>query len=114
MAKTQKLELTWIGKENRPRLEPRILLETPEYSCNAPHRVSDSDIIDKVLIHGDNLLVIKALVGDPVVQAKREAAEAWCAQATAYSVAHGGKAWRYRVLAGNGITENMGLEGLVG
>jgi hypothetical protein len=23
----QKLELTWIGKENRPKLEPRILLE---------------------------------------------------------------------------------------
>ncbi len=27
MQKKQKLELTWIGKENRPRLEPRILLE---------------------------------------------------------------------------------------
>ena len=30
MTKKQKLELTWIGKENRPRLEPRILLEDPE------------------------------------------------------------------------------------
>ena len=29
MTKKQKLELTWIGKENRPRLEPRILLEDP-------------------------------------------------------------------------------------
>lgn len=29
MAK-QKLELTWIGKEKRPKLEPRILLEDPE------------------------------------------------------------------------------------
>ena len=27
VTKKQKLELTWIGKENRPRLEPRILLE---------------------------------------------------------------------------------------
>ena len=27
MSKTTKLELTWIGKDNRPRLEPRILLE---------------------------------------------------------------------------------------
>jgi adenine-specific DNA-methyltransferase len=26
----QKLEVTWIEKENRPRLEPRILLEYPE------------------------------------------------------------------------------------
>ena len=30
MTKKQKLELTWMGKENRPRLEPRILLEDPE------------------------------------------------------------------------------------
>jgi hypothetical protein len=28
----QKLELTWIGKENQPRLEPRILIEDPEKS----------------------------------------------------------------------------------
>lgn len=26
----QKLELTWIGKEKRTKLEPRILLEDPE------------------------------------------------------------------------------------
>ena len=33
-----KLELTWIGKENRPRLEPRILLEDPAKSspCARP------------------------------------------------------------------------------
>jgi hypothetical protein len=30
--KKQKLELTWIGKENRPKLEPRILLENPDKS----------------------------------------------------------------------------------
>ena len=29
MANNPKLELTWIGKENRPKLEPRILLEDP-------------------------------------------------------------------------------------
>ena len=27
MADKQKLELTWIGKDKRPKLEPRILLE---------------------------------------------------------------------------------------
>ncbi len=32
-----KLELTWIGKENRPKLEPRILLEDPDKSYHAPH-----------------------------------------------------------------------------
>ena len=30
--KKQKLELTWIGKDKRPRIEPRILLEDPEKS----------------------------------------------------------------------------------
>jgi len=57
----QKLELTWIGKEKRPKLEPRILLEDPEKSYHAKHRVSDSDIFDNRLIFGDNLLALKAL-----------------------------------------------------
>ncbi len=30
--KFQKLELTWIGKGEEPKLEPRILLENPDYS----------------------------------------------------------------------------------
>lgn len=41
MARKQKLELTWIGKENRPKLEPRILLEEPEKSYHASHQVSE-------------------------------------------------------------------------
>src|SRR5580692_1395776 len=61
MARKQKLQLTWIGKENRPRLEPRILLEDPEKSYHAGHRVSDGDIFDNRLIFGDNLLALKAL-----------------------------------------------------
>lgn len=56
-----KLELTWIGKENRPILEPRILLEDPALSHHAPHRVSDNDTFDNRLIFGDNLLALKAL-----------------------------------------------------
>ena len=56
MAKKQKLELTWIGKENRAKLEPRILLEDPSKSYHAEHRVSDKDIFDNKLIFGDNLL----------------------------------------------------------
>ncbi|HNR14658.1 MAG TPA: site-specific DNA-methyltransferase, partial [Thermodesulfobacteriota bacterium] len=59
--KKQKLELTWIGKEKRPKLEPRILLEDPEKSYHAKHRVSDNDIFDNRLIFGDNLLALKAL-----------------------------------------------------
>jgi adenine-specific DNA-methyltransferase len=57
----QKLELTWIGKENRPRLEPRILLEKPTRSYHAAQRITDNDIFDNRLISGDNLLALKAL-----------------------------------------------------
>jgi adenine-specific DNA-methyltransferase len=61
MTKKQRLELTWIGKENRPRLEPRILLEDPTKSYHSKHRVTGNDIFDNRLIHGDNLLALKAL-----------------------------------------------------
>ena len=61
MTKPTKLELTWIGKENRPRLEPRILIEDPAKSYHAPFRVSDKDLFDNRLIFGDNLLALKAL-----------------------------------------------------
>ena len=57
----QRLELTWIGKERRPKLEPRILLEDNEKSYHAKHRVTDGDIFDNRLIFGDNLLALKAL-----------------------------------------------------
>ena len=55
--KLQKLELTWIGKGEEPKLEPRILIENPEYSYGDP----DSE---NMLIHGDNLLALKALEQD--------------------------------------------------
>ena len=60
MLKKQKLELTWIGKDNRPKLEPRILPEDPEKSYHAAHRVTDNDIFDDRLIFGNNLLALKA------------------------------------------------------
>jgi len=61
MNRKQKLELTWIGKENRPKLEPRILLEDPEMSYHAKHRMAEKDIFENRLIFGDNLLALKAL-----------------------------------------------------
>lgn len=61
MTKKQKLELTWIGKEQRPRLEPRILLEEAERSYHAAARVTENDIFDNRLIFGDNLLALKSL-----------------------------------------------------
>ena len=60
--KLQKLELTWVGKEKRARLEPRVLVEKPELSHHAATRRRDGkDIFDNMLIHGDNLLALKAL-----------------------------------------------------
>ena len=61
MNKKQKLELNWIGKENRPKLEPRILLEDAEKSYHARHRLTDKDIFDNRMIFGDNLLALKSL-----------------------------------------------------
>ena len=58
--KNQKLELTWIGKHKRPKLEARILLEDPEKSYHAKVR-SESVAFDNRLIFGDNLLALKAL-----------------------------------------------------
>lgn len=61
MTQKQKLELTWIGKDKRPKLEPRILVEEAEKSYHARQRVTDTDIFDNRLIFGDNLLALKAL-----------------------------------------------------
>ena len=66
-----KLELTWPGKQNRPRLEPRILLEDKALSYHAAPPAA-ADLVeqaeagpmafdDNLLIHGDNLLALKAL-----------------------------------------------------
>lgn len=60
MTKKTKLELTWPGKEERPKLEPRILIEDPAKSCHASVR-RDGDLFDNMLIKGDNLLALKAL-----------------------------------------------------
>jgi adenine-specific DNA-methyltransferase len=93
MTKKQKLELTWIGKENQPRLEPRILIEDPEKSYPAtkiqttpapsltkegnknilsksspPILGGDKGVVNNytgnMLIYGDNLLALKALEQD--------------------------------------------------
>lgn len=57
----QRLELTWIGKDDRPKLEPRILLEDVEKSYHAKQRVTGRDLFDNRLIFGDNLLALKGL-----------------------------------------------------
>ena len=56
-----KLELTWIGKDVRPRLEPRVLVEDPAKSYHAQFRAGEKDLFDNRLMFGDNLLALKAL-----------------------------------------------------
>ncbi len=61
MTEKNKLELTWVGKARRPKLEPRILLECERKSYHASCRVGYDDNFDNRLIFGDNLLALKAL-----------------------------------------------------
>ncbi|NUN48691.1 MAG: site-specific DNA-methyltransferase [Candidatus Brocadiae bacterium] len=49
------------SKENRPRLEPRILLEDSARSHHSSRRFSERDHFDNRLIFGDNLLALNAL-----------------------------------------------------
>jgi len=63
-----KLELTWVGKDHRPRLEPRILMEEKGRDYTATSRLSDNDQFDNMLIFGDNLLALKALSTDEKVK----------------------------------------------
>ena len=95
MTKHQKLELTWIGKDEQARLEPRILIEDAERSYGLINRkISPNPSLSKrgtqgiphldkgysqfpplekggeggfygnMLIHGDNLLALKAIEQD--------------------------------------------------
>lgn len=72
MANKVKLELMWPGKENRLNPEPRILIEDEAKSYSKPIPQVDTLLpqdgveptFDNMLIHGDNLLALKALEQD--------------------------------------------------
>ncbi|MDE6832777.1 MAG: site-specific DNA-methyltransferase, partial [Ruminococcus sp.] len=51
-----KLELTWYGKDKEIKVEPRLLIERPELS-----NTNLAPDTENMLIHGDNLLALKAL-----------------------------------------------------
>ena len=51
-----KLELMWYGKEQEISVEPRLLIEKPELS-----NTDAAPDTENMLIHGDNLLALKAL-----------------------------------------------------
>lgn len=52
----QKLELNWVGKDEKLEIEPRILIEDKSLS-----NISQDENTENILIHGDNLLALKAL-----------------------------------------------------
>lgn len=64
--KLTRLELTWPGKEDRFNPEPRILLEDKEksFSYEPTEKSAVEPTYDNMLIHGDNLLALKALEQD--------------------------------------------------
>lgn len=51
-----KLELTWYGKEKPMKIEPRLLIENSSLSNTA-----NQPDTENMIIHGDNLLALKAL-----------------------------------------------------
>lgn len=132
--KKQKLELTWTGKENRPKLEPRILIEDSKKSYHAAQLRGENDIFDNRLIFGDNLLALKALeqefvvetttgkflcepkraseVSDDLVRLKAGAATLWCERATIHAQDCGTKPWTYLLIPHDQITASMSLSGL--
>lgn len=59
----QRLELTWIGKGEEPAVEPRILLHDADKDYGDPDT-------ENMLIHGDNLLALKALEQEYAGQVK--------------------------------------------
>ena len=60
-----KLELTWVGKESELKIEPRILIKNPTLSNTA-----QDENTENMIIHGDNLLALKALESEYAGQVK--------------------------------------------
>ncbi|MBR2059871.1 MAG: site-specific DNA-methyltransferase, partial [Fibrobacter sp.] len=51
-----KLELTWFGKEEPINVEPRLLIENAALS-----NIAQDPDTENMIVHGDNLLALKAL-----------------------------------------------------
>ena len=72
--KINKLELTWIGNEDEPlAIEPRLLIDSPEYSFGEVETgtlPNGKPWPGNMLIHGDNLLALRALEQDFAGQIK--------------------------------------------
>ncbi len=52
------------------------------------------------------------MLNDPIVLAKKEAAEKWCKHASSHTTKHGGKPWTYCLIPHNKISQNYTLRGI--
>ena len=88
-----KLELTWVGKEEKIKVEPRILIEVP-------------DTIYLVEVKGEDKLT------DPDVIAKKKRGIQYCQVATNWGKANGYKAWQYLFIPSMQIKSNSTFSSL--
>ncbi|HCZ11975.1 MAG TPA: hypothetical protein DHV16_06935, partial [Nitrospiraceae bacterium] len=109
-----KLELTWIGKDEQPRLEPRILIEDPERSYwDKNSRQYHPDFVAETK---DNIYLIETKKEGDIetsdVQEKAIAAIKYCNYATEFTTQNSGKPWKYILIPHNAVQANMSFEAL--
>jgi type III restriction enzyme len=80
------------------------------YKDGVEHRQYQPDFVAEL---DDEILMVETKarndLNDTVVEAKAEAARAWCANASDYLRAHGGKPWRYVLIPHDEVVENRAL-----
>ena len=77
------------------------------YKDGVEHRQYQPDFVAE---WDDEILMVETKArSDAVVEAKAEAAREWCANASDYLRAHGGKPWRYVLIPHDEVVENRAL-----
>lgn len=123
MARNTKLELTWIGKENRPRLKPRILLEDthevlkwfkPAQAQVRVYHSQDSLYVPDFIVEtvtARYLCKTKRAMDMQTedVQSKAKAAALWCQNATQVT----DKPWHYLLIPHDAVTANASFRRLL-
>jgi type III restriction enzyme len=111
--KKQKLELTWIGKENRQKLQPGRGQFQIFFKWGSDRREYQPDFVAET---ADTIYMLEPKarkdLEDGEVQAQQEAALQWCRHASDHNAKHGGKPWRYLLIPHDAIAEKMSLNGL--
>jgi hypothetical protein len=136
MSTRTKLELTWVGKDHRPRLEPSILIEDKALSYRAPPpgpaqgewmkpapgqfriewQAGRNYEPDFVVELSDRMLLIEpkqeAAMNQQDTQDKARAAVRWCSYASKHARSVGGKPWHYLLVPDAAIVSAASIRGL--